>query len=83
MFSYHIETQFFGFFNIKSKGFIGRCCIEAVGPPPLVQRSELEDRFAIQGQADDAVLLDTTELDIEQSFAAICALIAERFNIKS
>ena len=34
-------------------------------------------------QADDAVLLDTTELDIEQSFAAICALIAERFNIKA
>lgn len=34
-------------------------------------------------RAEDAVLLDTTELDIEQSFEAICHLIAERFGIEA
>ena len=34
-------------------------------------------------RADDAVLLDTTDLDIEQSFAAICDLIAERFDLSA
>lgn len=34
-------------------------------------------------RAEDAVLLDTTELDIEQSFAAICKLISDRFSIEA
>ena len=32
-------------------------------------------------RADDAVLLDTTSLDFEQSFHALCGLIAERFGL--
>jgi len=31
--------------------------------------------------ADDAVLLDTTELDLEESFEALCGLISGRFGI--
>jgi len=31
--------------------------------------------------ADDAVILDTTDLDLEQSFRAICDLISGRFGI--
>jgi len=31
--------------------------------------------------ADDAVLLDTTELSLEESFEALCALIAGRFSL--
>ena len=31
--------------------------------------------------AEDAVILDTTELDLDESFAAICALVSGRFDI--
>lgn len=34
-------------------------------------------------RAEDAVLLDTTDLDFEQSFSALCDLIAERFGIEA
>jgi len=33
-------------------------------------------------QAEDAVLVDTTELDFDQSFEALCRVIRERFDLQ-
>lgn len=34
-------------------------------------------------QAEDAVLLDTTEIDFDQSFAALCRIIGERLGVRA
>ncbi|MCL2627212.1 MAG: (d)CMP kinase [Oscillospiraceae bacterium] len=44
-------------------------------------KNDSERAIAPLRQADDALLLDTTELDLEQSFKALCTLISERFQI--
>jgi len=50
----------------------------------MIQRdkNDSERETAPLKAADDAVFLDTTELDLEQSFAALCTLITGRFGIK-
>jgi len=49
----------------------------------MVQRdkNDSERETAPLKAADDAVILDTTELDLEESFVAICALVSGRFGI--
>jgi len=44
-------------------------------------KNDSERKTAPLKMADDAVLLDTTLLDLEQSFDALCRLISERFHI--
>ena len=44
-------------------------------------KNDSERAIAPLKQADDAVLLDTTALDFEQSFDALCELIAGRFGL--
>jgi len=44
-------------------------------------KNDSERKTAPLKAADDAVTLDTTDLDLEQSFAALCELITGRFGI--
>jgi len=44
-------------------------------------KNDSERAIAPLKAADDAVILDTTELDLEQSFSAICELITGRFGL--
>ena len=44
-------------------------------------RNDSQREAAPLKAADDAVLLDTTNLDLEESFAAICDLISGRFGL--
>ena len=44
-------------------------------------KNDSERETAPLKAAEDAVLLDTTDLDLDESFAAICNLVSERFGI--
>jgi len=44
-------------------------------------KNDSERAVAPLKMADNAVLLDTTNLDLEQSFDALCKLISEKFNL--
>ena len=49
--AYHVESKFLGLFDIVAQGFVRRCGIQTVGPPALVERTEMEDVFVVQLQA--------------------------------
>jgi len=44
-------------------------------------KNDSERELAPLKAADDAVILDTTDLDLDESFAAICGLVTGRFGI--
>ena len=52
----HVEAQFLCLLYVKQQGLVGGGRVEPVGPPALVERAGLEERFVVQGQAHDAVL---------------------------
>ena len=55
VFAYHVVTQILGLDDVECQRLVRGGCIEAVGPPALIQRAELEYRLVVQLQADDVV----------------------------
>jgi len=47
----------------------------------LRDKNDSERAAAPLKAAEDAIILDTTDLDLEQSFDALCKLVSERFGI--
>ena len=44
----HVESEFPGLFDVELQRLVGRCGVESVRPPALVERSEMEERLAVQ-----------------------------------
>jgi len=53
----HVVAQLLGLDDVECERLVGRGRVEAVGPPALVERTELEQRLVVEGQANDAVLV--------------------------
>ena len=51
----HVEAELLRDVDIRSQGFVGRRGVEPVGPPPLVERSDLEQRRVVEAHPRDAV----------------------------
>jgi hypothetical protein len=70
LFARHVETEFLHGFDVGAEGFVGRCGVEAVGPPALVERTELEVRTIVQQDAGAAVFV-LAERDLAHGEVAI------------
>ena len=44
----HVEAELLGDFDVVAQGFIGRRGVKAIGPEALVERADLEQRFAVE-----------------------------------
>ena len=53
----HVVTQLLGLQNVEQQRFVGRCGEKSVGPPALVERAEVEERFVVERHAEDAALV--------------------------
>ena len=53
----HIVTQLLGLYDVERQRLVRRSGIESVGPPALIQRTELEQRFVVQFQTYDVVFV--------------------------
>ena len=47
----HVETVFLGTLYVEAESLVARSSVEAIRPPALVEGTELEQSFAIQGHA--------------------------------
>ena len=57
VFTDHVKSEVFGFLNIINQRFVCRSCIQSVGPPSLIERTELEHIFIVQLQTYNSVLV--------------------------
>ena len=53
--AYHVKSPFFGLIEVIDKGFVARGCIQAVGPPSLVERTEIKQVGIVELHAHYAV----------------------------
>ena len=56
MLAYHVESQLLGFYDVVHERLVGRGCVEPVGPPALIERSELETLPVVELQAQKSLL---------------------------
>jgi len=68
------------FIELKEKG-VETTLEEVKSAMVLRDKNDSEREASPLKAADDAVILDTTDLDFEESFAAICKLVSGRFGI--
>ena len=57
MLTNHVEAQILGFLNVVCQCFISGCSVESIGPPTLVERTEMENRETVQGETHDAIVV--------------------------
>ena len=55
MLANHIKAEVFRLPDVINQSFIGRCGIKTIGPPSLIQRTKLEQRFIIQLQTNYSI----------------------------
>ncbi len=72
MFANHVEAQILRFLDIIGQSLIGRCGIEPIRPPTLVEWTKMEDGQAIQSEAHNAAVIslraETTHCKITGDF---------------
>src|SRR5262249_6356362 len=52
----HVEAELLGDLDIVAQSGVGRSSVQAIGPPTLIERAELEKRQIIEKQAVETVL---------------------------
>jgi len=57
-----IEAEALGRFYVGGERFVGRCGVEAVGPPALIEQAVLEQRFTVEKQPVDTGLSRCTAM---------------------
>ena len=58
MFADHVVAEGLGLFDVELQGLVGRGSVEAVGPPALVERAELENRLSVQTHPAEALVVE-------------------------
>jgi hypothetical protein len=51
----HVETELLGHLDVVTKCGIGRGCVDSVRPKALIQRTDLEIRFAVERDLDPSL----------------------------
>ena len=74
----HIETQVLGFLDVVGQCLVGRCGVEAIRPPALVERTEMEDGKAIERETHDTAFV---ALRAEASHGKIAVHLIDHFTL--